>query len=96
MVTGLLMIVMPVAVYLLTLPMSRRMRVGPRITYRVLGGFIVIFGGGFSLYLASYTGDQGGIAAYFFQIAVIVVYSAVSLALVMLNWILSARDSREG
>lgn len=63
------------------------------MVYRVLGSLFVFVGGGVSFYLALYSGDQGGIAAFFFQVAVIVVYSAFSVSLVILNWVLTVRDS---
>lgn len=93
MLIGLLMILGPGAVYILTLPLSRRLMPGLRKTYRIVGALVVFLGGGISFYLAWYTGEQGGIAAYFFQKAVILVYTAFSIMLVVLNWILSARQS---
>lgn len=93
MLIGLLMILGPCAIFVFSLPFTRRFNPGPRMVYRVLGSLIVFVGGGVSFYLASYTGDQGGIAAFFFQIAVIVVYSVFSVSLLILNWILTARDS---
>jgi hypothetical protein len=65
------------------------------VLYRLVGGIIVIAGSAFSLYLAAYTGDQGGIGAYFFQIAVILVYLVFSLSLVILNWLSNRSGSRE-
>jgi hypothetical protein len=93
MLFGLLMLLAPGAVFVLTLPLSGRLRSGLRKAYRILGGLVVFLGSAISFYLASYTGDQGGIAAFFFQMAVIVIYAALSLSLVMLNWILCARES---
>lgn len=93
MLTGLLMLLAPAAVFVVTLPLSGRLKPGLRKAYRILGGLVVFIGSGISVYLASYTGDQGGIAAFFFQMAVILVYAVFSLSLVMLNWILRARES---
>lgn len=90
---GLLMILVPVAVYILSLPFSGRLMPGLRMAYRIVGALVVFLGGGVSFYLAWYTGEQGGIAAYFFQKAVILVYAAFSILLVVLNWILCARQS---
>jgi len=92
MLIGLLMILAPGAVFVLTLPFSRRLKPGLRKAYLVLGGIVVFLGGGVSIYLASYTGDQGGIAAFYFQILVILLYAALSLSLVIMNWILRARE----
>jgi len=95
MLIGLLMILVPVAVFIVSLPFSRRLKPGLRKAYRIAGGLVVILGGGYSYYLASYTGDQGGIAAYFFQITVILVYLALSFLLVILNWLAEIKDSRD-
>lgn len=91
---GLLMLLFPAAIFLATLPASRRLQPKPRVLYRLVGGFIVIAGSAISLYLAAYTGDQGGIGAYFFQIAVIFVYVVFSFSLVILNWLSNKRASR--
>ena len=96
MLIGLLMILVPGAVYVLTIPLSRRLNPSLRKAYRVIGGIVVFLGGGISIYLASYTGDQGGIAAFYFQILVISVYAALSVALVILEWILRAREAGKG
>ena len=91
MLNGLLMILAPGAVYVLTLPLSGRLMPSLRKAYRIVGGLVVFLGSGISFYLAWYTGEQGGIAAYFFQKAVILVYTAFSILLVILNWFLRTR-----
>ena len=91
---GLLMLVMPGILFLATFAHSRRFRPGLRVTYRLLGALVVFPGSAISVYLASYTGDQGGIAAYFFQIAVIVAYLTLSISCVGLNWLLVVRQAR--
>ena len=73
MIIGLLMLLVPCAVFLATLPVSRKLKPQLHMLYRFVGGVIVIGGSAFSIYLAMYSGDQGGIGAYFFQIAVIIV-----------------------
>lgn len=93
MLIGLLMILVPVVVFILTIPLSRRLKPGLRKTYRVIGGIVVFLGGGISIYFVSYTGDQGGIAAFYFQILVILVYAALSLSVVIVNWILRAKEA---
>lgn len=95
MLVGLLMIIAPSAVFILTLPFSRRLNPSLRAVYRFVGGIVVFLGSGISIYFAAYTGDQGGIAAFLFQIAVISVYAVLSISLVILNWFLSARGSRK-
>jgi hypothetical protein len=93
MLIGLLMILVPVVVYVLAIPLSGRLKPGLRKTYRIIGGIVVFLGGGTSIYFASSTGDQGGIAAFYFQILVILVYAAFSLSVVIVNWILRAREA---
>ena len=93
MLIGLLMILVPLVVYVITIPLSRRLNPGLRKTYRVIGGIVVFLGSGVSIYFAAYTGDQGGIAAFYFQILVILVYAAFSLSVVIVNWILRAREA---
>jgi len=86
---GLLMILGPAVVFVSTLPLAERLRPKLRAVYRYAGGIVVFLGSGISFYFASYTGDQGGIAAFFFQIAVILVYAVLSVSLVILNWLMS-------
>ncbi len=93
MLVGVLMVVAPILVYVVSFPLSRRLRPALRRTYRIVGGLIVVFGGATSLYLASYTGDQGGVAAFFFQSTVILVYVAFSVTVAVLNWFIAVRDS---
>ena len=85
MVAGLLMVILPNVIFLATLPVSGRLAPLLRWLYRIVGGAIVIAGSIVTLYLAAYTGDQGGIAAFFFQIAVIAVYVFFSVLLVSIH-----------
>jgi hypothetical protein len=94
MIGGLLMLLVPNVIFFATLPASRRLKPQLRLLYLIVGGAIVIAGSIFSLYLAAYTGDQGGIGAFFFQIAVIVVYVLFSILLVAINWILHMRGQQ--
>lgn len=89
------MLVVPIVIFLATIPVSRRMKPRLCLLYRVAGGIVVFAGSATSLYFAAYTGDQGGIAAYFFQIAVILVYALFSVILVTTNWLLQQRDMRK-
>jgi len=93
MLIGLLMILVPVVVFVLTVPLSKRLNPGLRKAYLVLGAITVFVGGAVSIYFASFTGDQGGIAAFYFQILVILVYAGLSLSIVIINWILRARET---
>ncbi|MEZ5590570.1 MAG: hypothetical protein R3F53_07640 [Gammaproteobacteria bacterium] len=88
MLIGLLMLFVPPVIYLATYPVSKRFTPLLRNLYRIVGGIIVLGGSVTSYYFAAYTGDQGGIAAYFFQIAVIFTYVLFSATLVILNWLL--------
>ena len=95
MLIGLLLLVFPIVVFLVSFPFSRKMKPRLCLLYRIIGGFIVFVGSAISLYFAAYTGDQGGIAAYFFQIAVTLVYAFISVMLVCVNWFLQQRDTRK-
>jgi hypothetical protein len=79
MIPGFLMLIAPVVIFLVTLPAAKRLRPPLRWLYRLAGGGVVLGGSAFSFYLSAYTGDQGGIGAYFFQIAVIGVYLLFSV-----------------
>ena len=87
MIIGLLMLLAPSVIYLATFPLSRKLKSGFRRWYRVVGGIIVLGGSATSYYFAAYTGDQGGIAAYFFQLAVILAYASFSAVLVTADWL---------
>ena len=88
MLIGLLMIFVPIIFFMATLPFSRCLTPGFCMLYRIVGVVVVFAGGGTSVYLAAYTGDQGGIGAYFLQLIVISVYLVFSVLLVILNWLL--------
>ena len=92
MLIGLMLLLVPALVFVISLPFSNRLQATLCKAYRIVGGLIVFLGSGFSLYLASYTGDQGGIAAYFFQIAVILLYAAFSVFLIILNLLFRGRN----
>ena len=94
MLIGNLLLFGPGLVFLATLPLTRRLRPALRRTYWVLGAIIVFAGSGTSYYLAAFTGDQGGIAAYFFQIAVILAYLLLSVSLIAASWLLSGAKSQ--
>ncbi|MBK5969486.1 hypothetical protein CCR91_12095 [Thiorhodovibrio winogradskyi] len=94
MIVGLLMLLLPVLVYLATFPVSRRLRPSIRLVYRILGGILVFVGSATSLYFAAYTGDQGGIAAFFFQIVVISTYVLFSIVLVVANWLMRKQEKK--
>lgn len=82
------MLLAPGVVFVLTLPYSGRLKPSLRAVYRYVGGIVVFLGSGTSLYFAFYAGDQGGIAAFFFQTAVISAYAVLSIFVVILNWAL--------
>lgn len=71
MLIGLLILLGPGVFFLVTLSLSGRSEPSFRKAYRILGGIVVFLGSGTSYYLASYTGDQVGFGAYFFQIGAI-------------------------
>ena len=88
MLVGLLLLLLPVVVYIGTFSISCRLKPKLCILYRVGTGIIAISGSSFSVYLAAYSGDQGGIAAYFFQLAVIGFYAFFSVTLLVVNYLL--------
>ncbi len=85
-ILGLLMIIGPILFFLVTIPVSSRLRPPFRRIYRFVGGGLVGAGGTISICLAAYAGDQGGISAYFFQIAVICSYLFFCILIMGLNW----------
>jgi len=87
MLIGLLLLLLPVVVYIGTFSSSCRLKPKLCTLYRVGAGIIAIAGSSFSVYLAAYSGDRGGIAAYFFQLAVIGFYALFSLALIIINYL---------
>ncbi len=94
MIVGLLMLILPGIVFLTTLPASKRLKPQLRWMYRIVGGAIVIAGSSISLYLAAYTGEQGGIGAFFFQIAVIVAYVLFSVLILAIHWFVRRCDQQ--
>lgn len=90
------MLLAPIIVFMITIPFSRWLKPRLRRLYLVIGGITVFFGSGISLYFAAYTGDQGGIAAYLFQMAVIVIYVSFMIAMASLNCLLRIKSSDKG
>jgi hypothetical protein len=80
------------AIYLASLPLSARLNARLCWSYRVIGGIVVFAGSATSIYLVGHSGDQGGIAAYFFQMAVIAAYVLLLIFVVALNWFLGSRN----
>jgi len=90
---GLLLLLGPIAAFTLSLPFLTWLKPGLRKLYRITGGVMVFCGSGTALYFAMYGGDQGGIAAYFVQVAVIAVYAALCLFVALANWLLLRKDA---
>ncbi|OUS08035.1 hypothetical protein A9Q90_04850 [Gammaproteobacteria bacterium 54_18_T64] len=87
MLIGLLFLLLPMLVYIATYAPSRRLRARICSLYRLGAGIVAFAGGGFSLYLAAYSGDQGGITAYYFQLLVIGFYALLSAILIAINYL---------
>jgi len=85
MIVALLLLLLPSVIYIASYPASRWLEPKVRKVYRALSGVIVFCGSSFSLYLAAYNGDQGGVGAYLFQLAVISAYLVLSLSLIVFN-----------
>jgi len=88
---GLLMWLLPMIIFIVTLPFFGWLKPKLRNWYRILAGTVVFIGSGISLYFAAYTGDQGGIAAFYFQALVILIYSVLSIVLIIINIIFPQR-----
>ncbi len=88
------MLLVPTAIYLATFPISRRLKPRLCLLYRIVGGIIVLAGSATSLYFAAFTGDQGGIAAFYFQLVVIFTYVLLSVVLVTINWFVRKLELR--
>jgi len=92
MVIGLLMLVVPITIYIASFHFARKLKPRICLLYRIVGGLVVFCGSSVSLYFAAYTGDQGGVGAYLFQIAVIVVYIVFSVIILITNYFFLKRD----
>ena len=93
MLIGMSMLLAPIIIFLATYPLSRKLSPRLRLLYRIVGAAVVLAGSGTSYYLAAYTGDQGGIGAFFFQVGVILVYGLFSAVLVIANRAVGKEDS---
>jgi len=89
------MLLAPCVIFIFTLPFSCRLKPGLCTVYRILAGIVLFAGSGVSLYLAAYAGDQGGIGAFFFQVAVIAVYAVLSIVLPNSNRVPAGRAAGE-
>ena len=88
MLIALLMLLIPIAIYFATFLFVGRWSPGLSYLYRIVGGIIAFGGGSISLYFAAYTGDQGGVAAFYFQIVVIFVYLLFLSIFLVTNWLM--------
>ena len=85
MMTGLLMLAAPAVLYFVAWPLSGRFRPGLRLAFRFVAALVAFPGSGMSVYLAAYTGDQGGIAAFYFQAGVIILFLLVLIIFFLLH-----------
>ena len=90
MLGGFLMLSGPIVLYLVSMPLSGRLRPTLRNVYRIVGAIIVVGGATISLYFAMYSGDQGGIAAFFFQTFVIAAYGVFVILIVLIQFFLQS------
>jgi hypothetical protein len=86
-IIALMLLLAPAVAYLASLPFTRRLSPLLRRTYRLLGAVIALGGPAVTVYLTMYGGDQGGIAAYFFQLGVIAAFILLSAQTVAIYWI---------
>jgi hypothetical protein len=94
--TGILMLVGPAVLFVLTIPLSGSLGSTLRRVYLILGGIVVLIGSGTSFYFAFYAGDQGGIAAYFFQMGVIGIYALLLVVVVGIGLVRRVKSKRSG
>ncbi|WP_417616079.1 hypothetical protein [Oceanisphaera sp.] len=94
MLIALLLLLAPVVFFLFSLPVSGRLRPSLRLIYRLLGGMLVFIGSAASLYFAAYSGDQGGITAFYLQIAVIMAYALLSLLVIIIHLLWPSASNR--
>ncbi len=89
---GILLLIFPLVLYVLSLTWRRRLTGRLRLFYLILGAIIVLGGSSVSLYFAMYSGEQGGIAAFLFQLFVIATYLIFVIAVVLYQAIKNRRD----
>jgi len=83
----LLIITLPSIVYLISFPFSGTLKRSLCVVYRITAGVIVLGGSATSLYLAVFTGEQGGVGAYLLQLLVITVYVFFSVLIIVIHWL---------
>jgi hypothetical protein len=91
MIFGLFLLLLPILCYLVSIPFTHKLQPGMRKLYLVGGGIITFAGSATSVYFAGYAGDQGGIAAFYFQLSVILVYASFSVFVMAANWLFGRR-----
>lgn len=89
---GIILLIFPLVLYVLSLTWRRRLTGRLRLFYLILGAIIVLGGSSVSLYFAMYSGEQGGIAAFLFQLFVIATYLIFVIAVVLYQAIKNRRD----
>jgi hypothetical protein len=89
---GITLLLLPAALFISTLPLTRRLQPNLRKLYWLVGGITTFFGSSVSLYFAMYTGDQGGISAFYFQIFVIFFYGFFVVFITIISWILKIKE----
>lgn len=89
---GIGLLLCPCVVFLVSLFWRHRLTGKIRLLYIFLGAFIVFGGSSVSFYFAMYTGEQGGIAAFFFQLFVVATYLVFAIAVILFQAIHNRRD----
>ena len=91
---GITLLLLPAVLFVSTLPLTWRLKPNLRKLYWLVGGITTFFGSSISLYLAMYTGDQGGVTAFYFQIFVVCFYGFFVIFITIINWILKIKEPR--
>lgn len=83
MIYGIGLILLPIVLFLASFPLWRKL---PTTLKKFYGWTcaVALIGGGFTtIYIASYSGEQGGITAFFFQLGVIFIYLALTAGVLL-------------
>lgn len=92
MLTATLVLLAPMALYLASLPLSGRLPAVPRTAYRLAGAGLVFPAAAAAIYCAGYSGEQGGVAALFIQLAALAGLVLLMVGVGVMQWVLRRRD----
>lgn len=94
MLTVSLILLAPVVLYLLSLPLSVRLPAVLRTVYRLAGAGLVFPAAAAAVYFAGYSGEQGGVPAYFVQLAALISLILLMAAIGLAHWVKRRRQGQ--